>query len=169
MTPAEILTQMQLARAVEDYNRTLQIQDGRARRVMKRGYGQDDSAANQGEPILAWQLRPRRQDVDADQCHFGHALARTHRRKQDLVPCWRTAPLGATLCQRCYKDMVHDLQTPGIPLDTITPLTRHYSQAAVLLHGANVKVDPCHYGHDTSGGQLPNGMPIWALACAWKH
>ena len=51
-------------------------------------------------------------------CFFGHT-AKTMK-KQNIVPVWRGASLGADLCNACHVRLCYELNTPGVPLVTQT-------------------------------------------------
>lgn len=114
---AEVITKLQLARATEEHNRRLQDQLSTKRRRLKQG---DDERLDDAERRLADQLRPRTREHNnqAKLCHFGHQLARTYNRSQDILPMWRTAPLGApTMLQMLQRHGVRDADCNHSPCD----------------------------------------------------
>jgi len=83
-------------------------------------------------------------------CHFGHPTqARMY--KQDLVPLWRGAPIGAILCYKCRHRLNYEIDTADHPLITATTTP----PCKLKLNG------PCVFGHTTTSAQGTRGEPRW--------
>ena len=87
-------------------------------------------------------------------CFFGHTITKNGR-TQNLVPLWRGATLGSTLCNTCHRRMTHELNDPTQPLIT------ENSQPPSTLAIHTPTVGPCVFGHTTSSAQGVAGKQFW--------
>jgi ribonuclease HI len=91
------------------------------------------------------------QNID-NTCYFGHPT-RT-RRRQDLVPNWRGAKHGASLCNACHTLLHREINDPTFALiQNLCPPPPKRRKAD--LDG------PCVFGHTHSSSMNPDGAPKW--------
>ena len=85
---------------------------------------------------------------------FGHEIEGRYA-TQSLVPFWRGAALGATLCRTCMRTMVNEMKDPCQPLvvENIPPPKK--------AKAISRKMGPCHFGHTHTSACDLNGEPSW--------
>lgn len=162
--PVLVQLQIDIQRHVAKHQNAVELRHGRKRRAEKAEGALVSlpmpAAEKFGSSVVAQQLRPL-SGQSADKCHFGHTLARTTSKEQDLVPRWRGAPFRAPLCYRCYRVMLNEMQSSDIPLEVDKPLSESLRAPEHRPHGTFVTSGPCHFGHRISFGQQGSGCQVW--------
>ncbi len=86
--------------------------------------------------------------VATPSCLFGHIIV-SRPCTQNIVPTWRGAPLGATLCFVCHRRLTTEINTPGLEL-----VTQPIPPPAKLT-------GPCTLGCKYSTSKDHRSRPLW--------